>query len=195
MKKTLIAASLAILSMSAFASNDQGMFVGGEFESERVRPDGANHFTENSLSAIVGHKFQENKVDLKVSGMKDNLSNTDTNYSAEIRYKRVFRTGTNIEPSVRIGVGRNYITNGEDFNYFTVEPKVSYDLKNGFAPFVSVKFKDSFDSKYNDFRATTAYLGVAYKPTRDIEIEPALFVTEGNNYRSTGARIELIKQF
>ena len=97
-----------------------------------------------------------------------------------------------IEPSVRVSLGESMNT-GSDFAFYTVQPKLSYELGNGWEPYVSVRYRDAFETSH-DYFTRTFYLGAAYEVNKDWEIEPSYFHKNGVE-KSNGIKLEVTRSF
>lgn len=194
MKSLLIPGLL--LGLSAAALNvhaDNGWSATLEPEHERILVNGGNNFWSDSLAMIVAYRQGANKYDFKVEADKDHDAAAATSSKIEMRYRRYFDKLAGIEPSVRVSVGE-VLGTGSDFSYYTIQPKLAYDLGNGWEPYFSVRYRNAFDNEAHPYLTRTYYLGAAYDMGSGWEIEPSVFRKNGVE-TSNGVKLELTKNF
>ena len=176
---------LILLSLSAWGAVDINTATLSELEAVKgIGPEKAR--------AIVAYRQGDNKYDFKVELDKDHDAAAATSGKVEARYRRYFDKLAGIEPSVRVSLGESMNT-GSDFAFYTVQPKLSYELGNGWEPYVSVRYRDAFETSH-DYFTRTFYLGAAYEVNKDWEIEPSYFHKNGVE-KSNGIKLEVTRSF
>ena len=192
MKRLILATAAVTLLLTVVAARaGDGWSVTLEPEHERMQSSSGN-FWSDSLAAIVAYRQGDNKYDFKVELDKDHDAAAATSGKVEARYRRYFDKLAGIEPSVRVSLGESMNT-GSEFAFYTVQPKLSYELGNGWEPYVSVRYRDAFETSH-DYFTRTFYLGAAYEVNKDWEIEPSYFHKNGVE-KSNGIKLEVTRSF
>jgi hypothetical protein len=194
MKKMFIAAAaISVLAGTGFARAGDGWSVTLEPEHERLKADDGSHFDSDSLAISAAYRSGADKYDLKVETSKDHDAAGAVGGKLEMRYRRYFDKWAGIEPSVRVSLGEATNSGGPDFAFYTVQPKLAYEIGNGWEPYFSIRYRDAFASKY-DYFTRTFYLGAAYEVDSAWEIEPSIFHKNGSE-TSNGVKLEITRSF
>ena len=129
---------------------------------------------------------------LAASGLGGHSGPAASSSKVEIRYRRYFDKLAGTEPSLRVSVG-DVISTGSDFSYYTIQPKLAYEV-GSWEPYVSVRYRNAFDSGSHPYQTRTYYLGAAYDAGQGWEIEPSVFHKNGVE-TSNGVKLEITKSF
>ncbi len=193
MNRMLTAGVLCALLYCSTAFAADGWSLTFEPEHERVQVRGGADFYSDSMASIFSYRQGMNRFDFKLETSKDHDASAATGGKVEVRYRRYFQKLVGLEPSLRVSLGKAYNSGGPDFPFFTIQPKFAYELANGWEPYVSVRFRDAFESSRH-YQTTTTYVGVAVPLGHGWEIEPSVFSKSGNE-RSTGIELEITISF
>lgn len=193
MKKILITGALCSLISSPIAFAGEGWSFTFEPEFERVKVSGGSDFNSTSLASILSYREGLNKLDFKLETAKDHDAAASTGGKVEVRYRRYFEKLAGIEPSLRVSLGETFNSGKSDFPFFTVQPKLAYELNDHWEPYVSLRYRNAFESGKN-YQTETLYVGVAINVGRGWEIEPSVLRKFGDE-ESYGFKFEITKSF
>jgi hypothetical protein len=179
-----------IAATSAFAGDGWKSTL--ELEKERIKAPGGADFWSDSAALVIGHREGANQFDFKIEEDKDHDKAAATGDEIEAQFERYFGKISGFEPSLRVGIGENIQNgNGSSFSFYTIQPKISYDLGNGVEPYVSVRYRQRFDN--TDWHTSTWYLGTAFAMPNGWQLEPSLFHKAGVE-TSNGFKLEITRK-
>lgn len=172
MKKFLFAV-LALAAFSAHAEDNRN-FVRAEGVYYNIKDTDNDKY---GLNLQVGREIAPGfKVDLK-----QEFRNTENTQAISNRIE----VGAALEqkiPFVKVGVrgavGEKF-TNGDNFEYWLVEPFVAYDVNSDWTVKGSWRYRNAFDSDKHD-QTSTYKATVAYKYTTNTSFDVSLGKTTGN---------------
>jgi len=193
MKAIVRIAALALIVIPPALAADGAWENTVEVESEQVEVPAGKDFRSDSLAFIVGYRTGDNKFDLKLELGKDRDAAAETGGKLEFRFRRYFPKVAGIEPSLRLSLGENIKNgSGSSFGFYTIQPKLAYDIGHGMEPYVSVRHRQRFDGP--NWQTTTCYAGIAFALDRGWEIEPSLFHKSGIE-TTNGLKVEITRKF
>jgi hypothetical protein len=159
MKKLLLA--LAVASSLAQAGSFET-----EFGQEKNKSTGViNQWVALTPSFDVARGLE---ASVKFESGRDKTAGANLEDKVEARLTQSFDIGK-LTLGLRGGVGRKLTQTGSDFNYYLVEPRVSYAVTDSLSAAGSYRYRNAFDSGHS-FLTNTSKVGVDYKITKLDEV-------------------------
>ena len=185
MKKFILALSL----ISSFA------YAGGNIETELGREKNSSG-TVNQWFAVVPTWELGSGWDagFKVETARDTTAGSNIESKIEARVRKSVDLGAGFGAGLRVGVGRDLSQEGSDFNYYMVEPRVTYDVTHSLTAVTSYRYRDAFQSGHS-FLTNTEKVGFDYKLTKLDEVGIRYAKKVGGDQQSNAWELTYVRGF
>jgi hypothetical protein len=159
MKKVLLA--LAVVSTFAQAGSFET-----EYGQEKIKSTGVtNQWLAVAPNFDLGNGLE---AGLKFEGSRDKTAGANLEDKVEARLTQTYHFGP-ASAGLRVGVGRDFNNYNNDFNYYSVEPRVGYDVTESLSAKASYRYRDAFETGHA-FHTNTTKVGFDYKVTKNDEV-------------------------
>jgi len=178
MKKLLVILGL-MLATVAHAESGVEYEVGSE--KGHTAPNWNGPAVRNDWIAVTPFWELEDgwDVSLKFEGARDQTPGASLENKIEARIRKSWELGAGWGAGLRVGLGEDFnqqspVAAGQtqDFAYYLVEPRVTYDLTSKATAVVSYRYRNAFKNQSEQlyFESNTAKIGVDYKVTEKDEV-------------------------
>jgi hypothetical protein len=178
MKKLLVILGLVLATVAHAESG-----VEYEIGSEKGKSASNNFATSVRNDWIAVTPFWDLEdgwdVSLKFEGARDQTPGASLENKIEARIRKSWELGAGWGAGLRVGLGEDFnqqspVAAGQtqDFAYYLVEPRVTYEITSKATGVVSYRYRNAFKNQSEQlyFESNTAKIGVDYKVTDKDEI-------------------------
>jgi hypothetical protein len=190
MKKLLIVLGLMLASI---AHAESGVEFETGSENGTFKPSPAT--VRNNWIAITPWTEWGDGWDagLKFEGARDVTPGATLENKIEARIRKSVNIGNGFGAGFRVGLGRDFNSTA-DFNYYIVEPRVTYELTSKATAVVSYRYRNAFGKGYY-FESNTYKEGIDYKITSKDEVGFRILQKRGADEISNGVEVTYSRSF